>query len=223
MTKADPARPSPATFEEMAAEAAVEAVRQASRQGRLMDVDELCAAVAAGVKSPENKAVREQAEETAQETADDPAGDPADERADERATVLPGLLPALLAARPDIAALQSVSGRTLYHAPELLSRTYARILDRQGSPVLLMAEEIRANSRDYPRPVPVALFEQPPFGLGPEDIALALRTMAESPEHQDISSLTADGGETYLFSTRHLERGYALFLAQRAESLSDNP
>lgn len=174
-----------------------------------------CAAVAAGLKNPENKAVREQAEEPAIGTADDPAG--------ELAVALPGLLPALLAARPDIAALQSVSGRTLYHAPELLSRTYARILDRQGSPVLLMAEEIRANSRDYPRPVPAALFEQPPFGLGPEDIALALRTMAESPEHQDIASLTADGGETYLFSTRHLERGYALFLAQRAESLSDNP
>ena len=133
------------------------------------------------------------------------------------------LLPGLLAAHPALAVLESRTGRTLYHAPELLSRTYAHILDRKGSPLLLMAEEIRANSRDYPRPVPAELFEGPPFDLTPEDLSHTLAAMAASPEYQDISSATTDTGAVYLFSTRHLERGYAVFLAQRTESLTLAP
>jgi hypothetical protein len=133
------------------------------------------------------------------------------------------LLPGLLAAHPALAVLESRTGRTLHHAPELLSRTYARILDRKGSPLLLLAEEIRANSRDYPRPVPAELFEGPPFDLTPEDIAQALAAMAASSEYRDISFATTGTGAVYLFSTRHLERGYAVFLAQRAESLALDP
>ena len=45
------------------------------------------------------------------------------------------LLAETLAANPDLAALTSISGETLYHAPPLLSRTYAAILDRKASPV----------------------------------------------------------------------------------------
>jgi len=133
------------------------------------------------------------------------------------------LLPGLLEAHPALAVLESRTGRTLHHAPELLSCTYARILDRKGSPLLLMAEEIRANSRDYPRPVPAELFEGPPFDLTPEDITQALTAMAASPEYRDICFATTDAGAVYLFSTRHLERGYAVFLAQRTESLTLDP
>jgi len=133
------------------------------------------------------------------------------------------LLPDLLAAHPALAVLESHTGRTLHHAPELLSRTYACILDRKGSPLLLVAEEIRANSRDYPRPVPAELFEGPPFDLTPEDLTQALTAMAASPEFQDISSATTDTGAVYLFSTRYLERGYAEYLAQRTESLTLDP
>lgn len=133
------------------------------------------------------------------------------------------LLPGLLAAHPALAVLESRTGRTLHHAPELLSRTYARILDRKGSPLLLLAEEIRANSRDYPRPVPAELFEGPPFELTPEDIAHAVAAMAECAEYQDISFVTTESGVLYLFSTRHLERGYAVFLAERTESLTMAP
>jgi len=116
-----------------------------------------------------------------------------------------------------------VSGQTLHHAPDLLSRTYARILDRKGSPLLLVAEEIRANSRDYPRTVPAELFAAPPFDLAAEDLEQILRIMAAAPDYQDIASTTTPDGAVHLFSTRHLERGYAVFLAQRSESLAMNP
>lgn len=128
-----------------------------------------------------------------------------------------------LPASPGIESFESLSGRTVYHAPDLLSATYARILDCKNSPVELMAGEIRLNSRDYPRPVPVELFEAPPFDLSPELIENSLKVMAASPDYQDITFTTTPSGAVYLFSSLHLEREFAEFLAERAESLSSNP
>jgi len=184
--------------------AAVEAVREASRQGRLATREDVLAAMEAEGVFLSPVGLEAEAQAAPPEGRD-------------------ALLAAVLATAPDIIAFQGLSGQTVYHAPDLLSRTYARILDRKGSPLLLMAEEIRANSRDYPRPVPVELFVAPPFGLAPEEIEQALRGMAASPDYQDITFTTAHTGAVYLFSTRHLEQSYAAFLAQRAESLVMNP
>lgn len=128
------------------------------------------------------------------------------------------LLAETLATYQDLAALTSISGEILYHAPSLLSHTYAGILDRKGSPLLLIAEEVRRNSAEYPRPVPLELFEQSPFDLLPEQIEASLKTMAGSPEFEDISFITTSSGAVYLFSSRHLERPYAVFLAERADT-----
>ncbi len=178
-------------------EAAAEAVRAASGTLRLLDCGEVLEALEAeGHFAEADAAFVEEAR---------------------------ALLPGLLAAHPDLAALQSRAGKPLYHAPQLLSRTYADILDRQDSPLLLLAEEIRANSRDYPRPVPVELFEGPPFNLAPGDVARALAAMDADPEYGDIRSVNTDSGAVYLFSTRHLEPGYAVFLARREESWAMNP
>lgn len=123
-----------------------------------------------------------------------------------------------LANYKDLAAFTSISGETLYHSPSLLSRTYASILDRKGSPVVLIAEEVRRNSAEYPRPLPLELFEEPPFELTPEQIEAALKYMAQSLEFQDITFTTTSTGAVYLFSSRHLERPYAAFLAERADT-----
>lgn len=194
------------TQESLAAftEAAREAVREASRQGRLATREDLLAALEADGAFLTPAGLEPEPRLATPEDRD-------------------GLLAAALASAPDIVSFQSLSGQTVYHDPELLSRTYARILDTKGSPLLLMAEEIRVNSRDYPRPVPVELFEAPPFELAPEDIGQTLRVMAADSAYQDITFTTTAAGAVFLFSTRHLERGYAAFLAQRAESLAQNP
>ncbi|GEM_PF-812262 len=223
-------------------EAAIEAVRAASREGRLATLAEVLAALAAGghFGPPEGQAEGQPDGQAGNQPEGQAMGQPADHAgpaqageeaaaplASDTASMLPGIPPevlaGILAAQPDLASFQSLSGQTVYHAPDLLSRTYARILDRKGSPLVLLAEEIRANSRDYPRPVPVELFEAPPFGLTPEEIGHVLQALAADPAHQDITFTTTPAGAVYLFSTRHLERGYAAFLAQRAESLSMNP
>lgn len=134
------------------------------------------------------------------------------------------LLAETLARNDDLAALESVTGRTLYHAPGLLSRTYAAILDRKAFPLILMAEEIRRNSLEYPRPVPLEMFQAEPFALTPEQTAAALAAMAEDPAYRDITFTTTSTGAVYMFSLRHLERPYAAFLAERADvGLAENP
>jgi len=133
------------------------------------------------------------------------------------------LVESILRDSPNLASFASVGGEPVFHDPALLSATYARIIDRRASPMLLMAGEIRANSRDYPRPVPVGLFASPPFGLTPEEIAAALRDMAADPAFADISFTTTADGAVYLFSLQSLEPGYARFLAEHAQSVAMNP
>jgi hypothetical protein len=143
---------------------------------------------------------------------------------DQQSPDMEALMAETLAAHRDLAALESISGRTLYHAPALLSVTYASILDRKNSPVLLIAEEIRRNSAEYPRPLPLEIFEESPFDLTPGQIEESLKAMAANPEFEDITFTTTSTGAVYLFSTRHLDRRYAAFLAERADvGLPQNP
>ncbi len=147
---------------------------------------------------------------------------------DDRLETPPGADPcprltAVLSGLPGIASFASLSGRILYHDPALLSRTYARLLDHKDAVEVLLAEEIRSNSRDYPRPVPAALFEKTPFDLAPETIAAALDAMAANPAFRDITATRTSLGTVYLFSSLYLERGHATFLAEQDESLALNP
>lgn len=179
------------------AQAALETVREASAATRLIAADEILERLLAG-------GFAEQLQTPAE-------ADPCLWVAE----VLSGL--------PGIASFESLSGRTVYHDPALLSRTYARILDRKDATELLLAEEIRSNSRDYPRPVPVELFEKPPFNLAPETIEAALKALSFGREFQDITAITTAAGAVYLFSNRYLERGYAVFLAEQDGSFAMNP
>lgn len=130
---------------------------------------------------------------------------------------LEALLADTLSCNPDLAVFKGISGNTLYHAPAILSRTYASIQDRKSSPVMLIAEEVRFNSAEYPRPLPLALFLEPPFELTPEQIKASLKAMASDACFQDIAYTTTSTGAVFLFSTRYLERSYAEFLAERAD------
>lgn len=132
-------------------------------------------------------------------------------------------LTAVLSGLPGIASFAGLSGRTLYHDPALLSRAYARFLDHKDAVEVLLAEEIRSNSRDYPRPVAAALFEKTPFDLAPETIAAALDAMAANPAFGDITTTRTSLGTVYLFSSLYLERGHATFLAEQDDFLALNP
>ncbi|GFK93129.1 hypothetical protein NNJEOMEG_00959 [Fundidesulfovibrio magnetotacticus] len=182
-----------------------EAVRQASAQARLAGLGEIVAAVAGqpGGEAPQASAAL-----------------PVPAAPEEG---LAALLAESLAREPDIASFTGQDGETKYHMPALLSRHYAGILDRRGDKAELIAAEVRINSRDYPRPVRLELFECPPFALAPEEISAALKAMAASEAYADIRFTQSPEGAVYLFSTRHLTREYASFLARRDEDMAGNP
>jgi len=223
-------------------QAAAEVVRQASREVRLVTRGDvlaellgsgILASVTAASAPVENRDAKVDnlggvAAERADSSGDAPGKSAPSSQGDGIARLVAdgdrdAWLAAVLSGHPGISSFESLSGQTVYHAPDLLSRTYALILDRKGAPMELVAEEIRANCRDYPRPVPVELFEAAPFELSPEEIGSVLKAMASSTKCKDITFTTASTGAVYLFSTLHMDREYATFLAERAETLSMNP
>ena len=102
-----------------------------------------------------------------------------------------------------------------YYSSVTMAERYARILiQKGGDPLVLMAEMIRENSKIYPRPTPLNVFTESPFGFTREDIFSHLRKMAEQEEYQDIRQTTTSVGTVFLFSTLYLDLDYATFLAE---------
>lgn len=102
-----------------------------------------------------------------------------------------------------------------YYSSRTMTETYAGLLVRKGQdPMLLVTDIVRENSRRYPRPVPLGMFGDAPFGLTPEEISSCLRRIADQEEYRDIRQTTTSIGTVFLFSTLHLEPDYASFLAE---------
>ena len=101
-----------------------------------------------------------------------------------------------------------------YHGPSM-SEAYARLLLLQGrNPLLLMAAVVRDNSRNYPRPIRLNLFESLPFGLTQAEISSSLRKMADVEQYHDIQQTTTSIGTVFLYSAQFLEADYAAMLAE---------
>jgi hypothetical protein len=115
----------------------------------------------------------------------------------------------------ELKEIVDAKGLVHYYSVRSMAETYAKILIRSGEdPLLLMAEMVRENSNRYPRPVPLTLFEDPPFGLTPGEISSCLNKMANQQGYQDIRQTTTSIGTVFLFSTLYLEPDYASFLAE---------
>lgn len=129
-----------------------------------------------------------------------------------------------LAEDPDLAVVRGLGGEDFYRCVSLMSATYAEILAGKHAPCLLIAETVRKNSKEYPRPIALDIFEGPPFDLDPEKIQACLRHMAADADFGDISFVESSEGTVYLYSKRYLDHDYAAFLAQRLDvDLALNP
>ncbi|MDI3280820.1 MAG: hypothetical protein QJR13_05570 [Bacillota bacterium] len=115
----------------------------------------------------------------------------------------------------DIRSLPGPDGELRYYSLQYMSESYARLLvRREGDPLLLIAETVRESSALYPRPVPASFFTGPPFELTEEELHACLESMASREEYGDIARTTSSAGTVFLYSTRHLDHGYASFLAE---------
>jgi hypothetical protein len=124
------------------------------------------------------------------------------------------LLDDVMAANEDVAMLTAWNGTVYYHYKPLLSGLYARILATRDNPAVQVAETVRESSRDYPRPVPLEIFEYPPFALSPEALQGCLRSMDGDENFADIKFTQSEAGTVYLYSSRYLDDAYADFLAE---------
>lgn len=127
------------------------------------------------------------------------------------------LLDELEQGNPDVASLTAWDGTRYYHFKPMMSAMYARILASGNNPAVQLADVVRESSRDYPRPVPVEMFEYPPFNFSPEALQQCLHSMAQDPDYEDILFTESSVGTVYLYSTRHLDAAYAAFLAENQD------
>lgn len=115
----------------------------------------------------------------------------------------------------DLRELPGKDGLPRYYSSQYMSEPYIRILlCKEDDPLLLIAEMVRENSSLYPRPVPIDIFFDSPFDLTQEEILVCLGKMSGQEEYQDIAQTTTSTGMVFLYSSRHLDSGYASMLAE---------
>jgi hypothetical protein len=125
----------------------------------------------------------------------------------------------------DLRELPGRDGLPRYYSSQCMSEPYIRILLRkEEDPLLLIAEMVRENSSLYPRPVPIDIFFDSPFDLTQEEILVCLGKMSGQEEYQDIAQTTTSTGTIFLYSSRHLDSGYASMLAEWSDvGQAENP
>ncbi len=138
---------------------------------------------------------------------------------------LAGLLKTALVANEDLHELAAGNGPAHYYSSLFMTGAYAEILlQKRGDPLRLIAETVRQNSADYPRPVPLDLFTQTPFDFTLHDVRDILERMQTAEEFADIAQLTTSASRVFLYSTRYLEAGHASMLAEWFDTgQSENP
>jgi len=116
---------------------------------------------------------------------------------------------------PDLRELPGRDGLPRYYSSQRMSEPYVRLLMRkEEDPLLLIAEMVRENSSLYPRPVPIDIFYDSPFGLTQEEMLVCLGKMSAQEEYQDISQTITSTGTIFLYSSHYLDSGYASMLAE---------
>lgn len=135
------------------------------------------------------------------------------------------MLKQALAENQDLAEMEGRKGVTYYYSALSMNGTYAGILMRKSEdPVWMIAEVVRDNSRIYPRPVPMAGFNEPPFDLTGESMSKYLEALGGNEEYQDIARVITSCGNTFLFSTHYLDPDYAAMLAEWSDvGQANNP
>jgi len=166
---------------------AADMVREKSQAGRLASAEELILAVAA------EDAAKPQTGEAASES----------------------WLDSMMEENSDLKAICAKTGTSFYYSSLFMSEPYARILlHKQEGAADLIANTVREDSDRYPRPTPLGVFKEAPFDLSQEELLFCLEGMSQREEFQDIGRVSTSIGHVFLYSSRSLDRDYALMLAE---------
>jgi hypothetical protein len=166
---------------------AADMVREKSQAGRLASAEELILAVAA-----EDAAKLQTGEASAESWLD-----------------------SVMEENRDLKPICSKSGTWFYYSSLFMSEPYARILlHKQEGAADLIANTVREDSDRYPRPTPLDVFKEAPFDLSQEELLSCLEGMSQREEFQDIRKVSSSVGHVFLYSSKYLDRDYALMLSE---------
>lgn len=124
----------------------------------------------------------------------------------------------MLQAAAELTDLMTIEGAAAvyYYSNRSMTANYAEQLVRveEYDPLRLVAETVRAESRDYSRPTALAGLAEPPFQLVRSELAFVLAQVTQSQGAGDIRSCTASNGAVYLYSSDYLTDLHARRLAE---------
>jgi hypothetical protein len=141
--------------------------------------------------------------------------DPETANENEDAVSPEALLINVMAEHEDLKEIRAKDGTCFYYCSMFMSEPYARILlHKQEGAADLIADTVREDSDRYPRPTPLDVFKDPPVDMSHEELFSCLEQMPGQEEYQDIHQLSTSTGRVFLYSSRYLERDYALMLAE---------
>ena len=119
----------------------------------------------------------------------------------------------------DMQSITVATGVDFLFSETYITKNYAAILARAeaNDPGVTIAETVREESRLYPRPTNVVLFEEQVFNITPEQLETFLAHSLGRQEFQDIRLIQASTGARYLYSNLHLSADYAQSLVEWEE------
>jgi hypothetical protein len=125
------------------------------------------------------------------------------------------LLETIMEESKDIREILSRDGSRNYYSTMFMTGAYAgMLLKKKEDPLGLIADLVRENAAQYPRPTPVDILRSSPFEMTPEEILACLGEMAAGEEYKDIERLSTSAGTVFLYSTLHLDPAHASMLAE---------
>ena len=138
---------------------------------------------------------------------------------------LKNLIEIIMEESKDIREILSRDGSRCYYSALFMTEAYAGMLLKKGEDLLgLIADLVRENAAQYPRPTSIDFFRGSPFEMSQEEILACLQHMAAGEEYKDIERLSTSAGTVFLYSTRHLDPAHASMLAEWIDvGQFDNP
>ncbi len=153
---------------------------------------------------------------------------PSDLKSDEQLEQdLPGyfeqVLEAALDAELGIYPVMTPQNQRNFYFKPLLSGSYARLLAAKDDEEALICDQIRENSRIYPRPVPAQMFLENPFNIERSHLEDLIESIGQNEQYKDIKFTRTSLGTIFFYSDKYLEDDFADFLAEEQESRPLNP
>lgn len=130
----------------------------------------------------------------------------------------PGPVLALVQQESDIKAIHGRKASYLF-SEESMSHSFAKLSVRllENDLVTMLAEQVRNDSKLYPRPSPARQFYGSPFNIEKEQLVELLTTLYKEKEYSDIESFETTNGALYLYSKDSLHPDQARAIAQMQE------